>query len=67
MRIFIIWAIESAVIALVLYVIGRLVLPEVGLDAVSYGHVLGACGLWYGFNALRVGIVAGIVAGMARR
>lgn len=54
MLIFIAWAIDSALTALVLYGIGRVVLPEVGLEVPSYWSLLVACGLWYAYSTVRV-------------
>lgn len=61
MLIFIAWAIDSALTALVLYGIGRGVLPELGLDAPSYWTVLIACAAWYGYSTVRTLIVAAAV------
>lgn len=62
MLIFIAWVIDSTLTALILYVIGRVVLPEVGLDAPAYGPLLVACGLWYAFSTIRTLATAAAVA-----
>lgn len=55
-----VWVVDTAITATLTYVLGRIILPEVGLQAPGLWPLLVVCGLWYAVQLSRVWIAAAL-------